>query len=143
MEVKRMWSLVRHEIFRLPSGVLRLPYALMKTTKQLGFAPSNQALVISGAKTTTWRCFDDKNLTKGDVIEFVDQFTRVPFAVAKLTNIREKTFGEVTPEDQMGSVLFSSDEDMYRTYSGYYERVVGPETPIKIIRFKLIKKIVK
>lgn len=106
--------------------------------KKIGFAPALQPLVLSGQKTLTWRLFDDKNLTEGEEVEFVDQFSRVFFANAKLVKVWERPMGKLLPEDKDGHEKFSSDEEMYKTYSGYYQREVGPETIVKIIRFKLL-----
>lgn len=33
---------------------------------------------------------------------------------------------------------FESDEEMYATYTKYYGRPVGPNTPVKIVQFELI-----
>ena len=106
--------------------------------KQIGFAPDLQPLVLSGEKYSTWRLFDDKNLTVGDVLEFVESKSRKPFAKALLTEITEKPLGKLTENDWKGHEKFSSDEEVYQTYSGYYNKPVGPETLVKVVRFKLL-----
>jgi hypothetical protein len=107
----------------------------MKTIK---FAADLVPLVLSGEKTSTWRLFDDKALKTGDVVEFWNKQTLEKFADATLLSVEKKPLRELTDEDKIGHETFESDEEMYATYSGYYNREVTPETPIKIIRFKLL-----
>ena len=49
-------------------------------------------------------------------------------------------FGYLTEEDKQGHEPFSSDEEMYKTYSGYYNIEVTSNTPLKIIKFQLIPR---
>jgi hypothetical protein len=44
---------------------------------------------------------------------------------------------ELSEADKEGHETFASNEEMYKTYSRYYQRTVTPETSVKIIRFKL------
>jgi len=44
--------------------------------KTLKFANNLVSLILSGEKTATWRLFDDKDLTKGDKVLFLDQETK-------------------------------------------------------------------
>src|SRR5947209_4915394 len=106
------------------------------SNKTIKFSPDLVPLVLSGKKTSTWRLFDDKDLKEGDIIDFIKRPELVKFVEAKLTSIIEKPLGELTKEDKEGHEKFSSDEEMYKTYSGYYNKPVGPETTIKLIRFK-------
>ncbi len=96
-------------------------------------------LVESGSKTSTWRLFDDKDLSVGDIIELRQFGKGTPFANAKIIFVDEKPFGEFTPEDKEGHESFTSEEQMYDTYSGYYNRPVDSATIVKIIRFELLK----
>ncbi len=54
--------------------------------------------------------------------------------------VRETSFGKLAPEDKKGHEPFSSDREMYETYSRYYKISVTPQTPIKVIRFRLVKR---
>jgi len=51
--------------------------------------------------------------------------------------VKETTFGKLTKRDKEGHEEFSSDDEMYRTYSRYYKTCVKPETKLKIITFRL------
>lgn len=107
--------------------------------KTLKFAPELVDLVISGTKTTTWRLFDDKNLQAGDQVELIRRPELTPFAEAEIISVVEKPLKELTPEDKDGHEKFESDEPMYHHYSIYYKRQITPETPVKIVKFKIIK----
>lgn len=96
-------------------------------------------LIISGQKTSTWRLFDDKELSVDDDIALQEFGRDVPFANAKIVEVIEKPLGKLTEADKEGHEPYSSDYEMYDTFSGYYKTNVGPETLVKIIRFKLLK----
>jgi hypothetical protein len=95
-------------------------------------------LVLSGEKNSTWRLLDDKNLSVDNEIALQEFGRDSSFATAKITKVVEKPFSELTQEDKRGHETFANDEDMYRTYSGYYDTSVGPSTIVKIIWFELI-----
>lgn len=107
--------------------------------KQVGFIENLHEIVLNGSKTITWRPWDDKNLSKGDIFICVDMATRVPFAKAKIIEVHEKPFKDLRPEDKDGHEKFASDKEMYEVYSGYYDRPVDKNTIVKIIKFKLVK----
>ena len=105
--------------------------------KTLKFRESLSKSILQGEKNTTWRLFDDKNLSESDIISFLVWETKEEFAKAKLLEVKEITFGELTSEDWDGHESFSSNEEMYKTYSKYYNRQVDKNSPVKIIKFKL------
>ena len=92
--------------------------------KTLKFREKLSKLILQKEKNTTWRLFDDKNLSVGDIVSFLVWETKVEFAKAKLTEIKEATFGKLTDKDWEGHEKFLSDEEMYKTYSKYYSRQV-------------------
>ncbi len=95
-------------------------------------------LVLSGEKDATWRLFDDKDLKKGDEVDFINWNTKEKFADAVLIDVREKKLGELVDADFEGHEKFESEEIMYANYRTYYGDKVSPETVVKIIRFKLV-----
>lgn len=95
-------------------------------------------LVLSGSKSATWRLFDDKNISVGDVIELQEFLTNKVFGKASIVDVVEKSFGELNNDDKTGYEDFDSDEEMYATYSMYYKTEVNQNTKLKIIRFELI-----
>ncbi|MBU4480120.1 ASCH domain-containing protein [Patescibacteria group bacterium] len=106
--------------------------------KTLKFRENLSKLILKGDKDTTWRLFDDKDLTEGDEVSFVVKETLKEFAKAKIIGMRETTFGELTEEDWDGHEKFESEEEMYKIYSGYYNKEVNKNSLVKIIKFKLI-----
>lgn len=98
-------------------------------------------LVLSGQKNSTWRLFDDKNLMVGDEIELREFGKESSFAKAKIIKMVEKPFGELTISDKEGHETFKNDEEMYKTYSGYYDTQVSPSTVVKIIWFELLERL--
>jgi len=60
------------------------------------------------------------------------------FCIAELVQIKETTFGHLDDSDSDGYEKFESEKVMYATYSKYYSKPIGPETPLKIIKFKLL-----
>lgn len=96
--------------------------------------------VLSGQKISTWRLFDDKDLSVDDVVELREFGKDKSFALAKITKVIEKQFGDLTEADKGGHETFDSDENMYKTYSGYYGVDVDSTTEVKIIWFKLLER---
>lgn len=107
--------------------------------KQLGFVQELIPLVLSGEKYITWRSIpDDKDLSVGDIVECVEAKTLQPFAKIKLITVKITTFGNMTEDDRNGHEKFSSEKELYDTYSRYFGQNVTKDTPVKVIKFKLI-----
>lgn len=105
--------------------------------KVVKFSSELVPLVLSGEKTSTWRLFDDKDLKAGDIMQLMEFGADIPFAEAIINTVTETTFGNLNSEDKIGHESYSSDEEMYQTYSGYYKTTVGPDTTLKIIHFTI------
>lgn len=105
--------------------------------KKLHFTDPLVKLILAGEKTTTWRINDEKDIAVGDELSLrnskQDEFARV-----KVISVKETTFEKLLPEDKDTHEKFKSDEEMYQTYSRYYDIVVTPKTEIKVIRFKIM-----
>lgn len=94
--------------------------------------------IIDGKKNVTWRLFDDKDLQVGDELELIDSETKVRFAHAVITEMREKKLGEIDDVDYVGHETYASNDEMIQTYKGYYNDQVDANTVVKIIKFKLV-----
>jgi len=92
---------------------------------------------MSGKKTSTWRLWDDKDLTTGDVVEFGNSETREVFAKAKLTKVIEKPFKDLNESEKAGHEKYSSEEDLFKQFEMYYGKPVDRNTIFKIIWFDL------
>lgn len=106
--------------------------------KSLKFRKTLSELILKGEKTTTWRIFDDKDIQVGDELRCLVWETKEEFARAEVVSVREVAFKDLTDEDLDGHEKFSSEEEMYETYSKYYNETVTENTIVKIIKFKLI-----
>ena len=105
--------------------------------KAIKFRSELAVLVLAGEKDSTWRLFDDKNLSEGDEVDLINWDTKEKFAEATLIKVWEKKMGELKEADFDGHEKFANEEEMYKTYRTYYSDKVGPETVVKIIRFQL------
>jgi len=98
--------------------------------------------ILKGKKTSTWRLFDDKDLSVDDQVKVIDKVnpdapeTWQVIGMGKVIEVVEKHLGDITPQDMEGHEDFSSKEEMLRTYKQYYGDRVKFETPVKIIYFK-------
>ena len=105
--------------------------------KTLKFRKCLSELILKGEKTTTWRIFDDKDIQVNDELSLLVWETKEEFAKAKVASVREVPFKDLREEDFDRHEKFSSDKEMYETYSRYYEQPVTEDTIVKIIKFKL------
>jgi hypothetical protein len=108
---------------------------LMKTLK---FRPEAISSILRGKQDATWRLFDDKNLSVGDTISMLDSDTGEEFAIAKITSVKETVMGKLSYSDFEGHDKFPSEEAMYKLFSGYCKCPVGKDTPVKVVKFRLI-----
>jgi ribonuclease HI len=110
--------------------------------KTLKFNHKDAELVIAGEKTSTWRLYDDKDLSVDDEIKFIDKVdpkdskTWQVIGEALVSEVREKKLENVTKDDMDGHVVFSSPEDMLNYYKDIYGERVTLDTPVKIVFFK-------
>ena len=109
--------------------------------KTLKFDHTASQLIAAGKKTSTWRMFDDKDLSVNDVFRIVDKVNpkepdswRV-LGSAKITQIVEKNLGSINSEDMKGHEEFESKQKILEKYQDYYGKRVTFDTPVKIISF--------
>lgn len=106
--------------------------------KYLKFAEPLPQKVLSGQKDTSWRIEDEKEIDVNDTLSLQDAEGK-EFARAKVLWAKKTTFGRLSEEDREGHESFESEEEMYETYSGYYDTEVGPETGVKVVKFELVE----
>mgnify|MGYP001561697297 CR=1 FL=1 len=112
----------------------------MPEIKRLKLYENLKAAVLSGQKASTWRLFDDKNLSIGDTVEFISTQTKQPICLVEITHAIEKPLGTLNVEDKKGHEPFANDEEMYHAYNGYYNRPVDGNTIVKMIQFRVLEK---
>jgi ribonuclease HI len=100
-------------------------------------------LVLQGKKTSTWRLFDDKDLSVNDQVKLLDKVdptrpeTWKVIATARIDTVIQKRLGDIDESDYDGHEKFSSVHDMLKTYKKHYGDDVNLDTVVKIIRFTL------
>jgi len=107
----------------------------MKTIK---FTPELTELIKKGEKTTTFRLFNDKNLSSGDrvILATRDGKKVTNFAGAKLLNVYTKPIKKLNEEDYVGH---EPVENPIEDYKKYYSNKITENTEVKIIRFEIKK----
>jgi len=97
--------------------------------------------VQAGEKTSTWRLFDDKDLSVNDEVRLIDKVdparpeTWQAMGTAIINRVIQKRLGDIGPEDMLGHEKFTSTEEMVTTFQGYYGPDVTEATTVKIIHF--------
>lgn len=102
--------------------------------KTLKFREQLIALMKKGAKFTTWRLFDDKNLQKGERVALVNWEKGQKEGEATILSVEQKKFKDLTEKDWEGHEAFTSEKELYATYSKYYNKEIDSNTALKIIK---------
>ncbi len=105
--------------------------------KTLKFQPHLIPLILAKEKTTTWRFFDEKNIQIGDELAFTNSDTLDVFANAKVSNVSEKPYSQIKPEERHGHARLTIEEEIAK-YKKYYGEKWEPDAIVKIIYFDLI-----
>jgi ribonuclease HI len=98
-------------------------------------------LVVKGEKWSTWRLFDDKDLSVNDEVELIDKVQPDkpgiwrPIGVARINKVIEKRLSDIDENDMDGHGKYSSPEAAVREFQKYYGSDVTPATPVKMIYF--------
>jgi len=102
--------------------------------------------VLAGSKTSTWRLYDDKDLSVNDDLELLDKVdpgdpqTWKVIGIAHVDSVVQKRLGEVQEADYQGHERYPSEDAMLDYFRRIYGQQVDLGTPIKIIRFTFIPK---
>lgn len=97
--------------------------------------------VLVGAETSTWRLYDDKDLTVNDLVVMIDKVdpaqpqTWKVIGTARINRIIEKRLGDIEPADYEGHGEYEPPEARLRSYKDYYGDRVTWDTPVKMINF--------
>lgn len=97
--------------------------------------------VRAGKKTSTWRLFDDKDLSVDDRVVLIDKVNPkkhdswVAFGEAVIDRVVEKRLGEIGKDDYDGHDQYKSSNEMLEEFQDYYGASVSLDTPVKVIHF--------
>jgi len=109
--------------------------------KTLKFDHQYAQEILQGDKSSTWRLYDDKDLSVDDTVRIIDKVNDSDPASWKVigdgrvTEVSEKKLSAVSEADMEGHEHFDSQDAMLEHYRGYYGPRVSLETPVKIIKF--------
>lgn len=109
--------------------------------KTLKFDHQLAQQILNHQKTSTWRLFDDKDLSVNDDIKIIDKVdsknpsTWQVIGVAKVNEVIEKRLADVDTSDMEGHQSFANQVEMLEHYRSMYGDRVQFETPVKIINF--------
>lgn len=98
--------------------------------------------VLRGKKTSTWRLYDDKDLSVNDHIKIIDKSDPDDtnswkiIGEAVVNEVIEKKLGDVTDRDMAGHEIFDTKEEMLATYRQRYGDRVTLDEPVKMVYFK-------
>jgi len=106
--------------------------------KVIKFTPELTNLIKKGKKKSTFRLFDDKNLSAGDDVILAARNGQkvINFAHAKLTQVHVKPIKDLNRDDYAGH---EPVKDPVENYKKYYGDKVTKNTEVKIIRFDITK----
>jgi ribonuclease HI len=104
-------------------------------------------LVLKGVKSSTWRLFDDKDLSVNDQVLLVDQVnpdnpeTWQNIGIATIDKVTQKRLEDIAETNINGHEGYLSKNTMLDTYQKYYGPGVNWQTPVKIVHFTFSKDI--
>ncbi|MBP6879604.1 MAG: ASCH domain-containing protein [Candidatus Pacebacteria bacterium] len=105
--------------------------------KTLKFKENLIPKILDGSKKVTWRIFDDKDLSFGDILSFLNSETGEAFANVEIIGVQEKKIGELTQED-LKLNNYKDIPQVIDSHKVYYGDNLSVDTPIKIVFFKII-----
>ena len=97
--------------------------------------------VLKGEKTSTWRLFDDKDLSVNDTILLIDKVdpknpqSWKAIGTALIDNVEQKRLGDMAGSGEGGHEGYVSKDAMLAAFRGYYGPNVTWQTPVKVIHF--------
>jgi len=109
--------------------------------KKLKLDHNLAALVLSGRMRSTWRLFDDKDLSVNDQVELIDKTQAIkpetwrPIGFAKISKIVEKKLSDITQDDLDQHQDYLNMATVIPVFQKFYGSNVGPNTAVKIVDF--------
>ena len=104
-------------------------------------------LVLKGVKTSTWRIFDDKDLSVNDRVLLIDKVEPnnpekwQDIGVATIDKVTQKRLEDISDSDLNDHGDDGSKKNILDKYIEYYGPDVTLQTPVKIIHFSFSRDI--
>ncbi len=99
-------------------------------------------LVLSGDKTATWRCCNDKPFEPDRVIGLRHHNGRW-FGIARIGNVAVTMFATMTDELAAGHETYPTPATKIATFQGYYGSKVGPDTEVTVVQYELQDRVIE
>jgi len=109
--------------------------------KTLKFDHQTAQLILQGKKNSTWRLFDDKDLSVNDEVRIIDKVNAddpsswLALGAARITEVVEKRFEDISEQNVGKDHDYISKKEMLKTYRKFYGSKVTGATPVKIVYF--------
>ena len=101
--------------------------------------------ILEKEKTSTWRINEDVpfrrsntvGLKEDEIVALCDD-SGVEFARARIVEIKDTVFGELSKEEKTDHGQFLSDLEMYQTFTRYYQTEISARSKLRIIKFEIV-----
>lgn len=109
--------------------------------KQLKFSHKAAQLINSGDKRSTFRMFDDKDISVNDEIEIIDKVdpnrpsTWRPICIVKVNSVIQKRLSNIDSDDLTKYDIYPTFDKLLHAMKIYYGNRFNAESTIKIISF--------
>ncbi len=107
--------------------------------KTLKFATHLIPQLLSWEKTSTWRLFDDKDLSIWDELEFKKSEDNDIIGYGAITSLTEKPVRDINENDYSGHEEFRDTKEIIQNLRKYYGETVDENSIVKIIHFTFKK----
>src|SRR5690606_38885522 len=127
--------------YRKLRGNHRASHGILPSMKSLKLDHELAALVMLGKKRSTWRLFDDKDLSVNDEVRLIDKVdknrpeTWKAIGTARINMVIQKRLGDIDPNDYDDHERYESKQQMLEVFRSRYGNDVNFDTIVKIVRF--------
>jgi ribonuclease HI/uncharacterized protein YqfB (UPF0267 family) len=105
---------------------------------KLKFSSELVPQIVDEKYTTTWRLFDDKNISIGDIVELVNSQTNEVFAKAEVVSITQKYLKDINDYDMKNHKKYDSLDSIISDFKRFYGDAVNAELIVKMYDFKIL-----
>lgn len=103
--------------------------------KTLKFNTEKTEMIENGLKTTTWRVFDDKDLTVGDELKLINSDTKEMFGYATIDEIITKRIETMNDIDRIDHPSCKNNDDVVKMMQTFYGNRIDNKTIVKVVKF--------
>lgn len=108
--------------------------------KSLKFTAEQIPEIEQGRQTSTWRIFDDKELSVGDELQFINCDNATVFGYGLVGQIVIKRIKDLNEFDQDGHKKYDNLGQIITEFTRFYGPGVTADTIIKVVKYSFSKK---